>query len=57
MTVGYLGRGLLASKMTETAAGMVENFLGIVESHGFIPNGSRTYYENRRLVAVADLSI
>lgn len=45
-------RGLLASKMTETAAGMVDNFLGIVETHGFIPNGSRTYYENRRLVVV-----
>ncbi|KAG0555208.1 hypothetical protein KC19_12G152100 [Ceratodon purpureus] len=40
-------RGLLASKMTETAAGMVDNFLGIVDTHGFIPNGSRTYYENR----------
>lgn len=40
-------RGLLASKMTETAAGMVDNFLSIVETHGFVPNGTRTYYENR----------
>jgi neutral trehalase len=47
-----VSRGLVASKMTETAAGMVDNFLEIVETHGFIPNGSRTYYENRRLVVV-----
>uniref|UniRef100_A0A7I4FFM8 Trehalase n=1 Tax=Physcomitrium patens TaxID=3218 RepID=A0A7I4FFM8_PHYPA len=40
-------RGLLASKMTETAAGMVDNFLSIVQAYGFFPNGTRTYYENR----------
>ena len=45
-----LSRGLLASKMVETAAGMVDNFLSIVEFYGFFPNGTRTYYENRRLV-------
>jgi hypothetical protein len=43
-------RGLLASKMIETAAGMVDNFLTIVQFYGFFPNGTRTYYENRRLV-------
>lgn len=45
-----LSRGLLASKMIETAAGMVDNFLTIVQFYGFFPNGTRTYYENRRLV-------
>jgi alpha,alpha-trehalase len=40
-------RGLLASKMIETAAGMVDNFLSVVQAYGFFPNGTRTYYENR----------
>lgn len=48
--VHCLSRGLLASKMIETAAGMVDNFLSIVQAYGFFPNGTRTYYENRRLV-------
>ncbi|XP_073387145.1 probable trehalase [Physcomitrium patens] len=40
-------RGLLASKMKKTAAGMIDNFLAVVQAYGFLPNGARTYYENR----------
>ncbi|XP_036334334.1 trehalase isoform X2 [Rhagoletis pomonella] len=40
-------RGLLYSEMYETARGMIENFLSIVQRFGFIPNGGRVYYFGR----------
>lgn len=40
-------RGLVVSKMLVTASGMVDNLLSMVQSFGFVPNGSRKYYLNR----------
>lgn len=40
-------RGLLISNMTQTAKGMIENLLYLVENIGYIPNGSRRYYLGR----------
>ncbi|KAM4566989.1 trehalase [Odontesthes bonariensis] len=39
--------GLLLSEMTNTAFGMIQNFLHLVDRYGFIPNGGRIYYERR----------
>ncbi|XP_075462714.1 trehalase [Ascaphus truei] len=39
--------GLLLSEMSNTARGMIENFLYMVERIGFIPNGGRVYYLRR----------
>ncbi|XP_076622005.1 trehalase [Colletes latitarsis] len=36
--------GLLLSDMYQTAKGMIDNFLYMVEKYGFIPNGGRIYY-------------
>mgnify|MGYP000241057729 CR=1 FL=1 len=41
-------RGLIVSKMFDTAKGMVENLLHLVKVYGFVLNGARAYYENRR---------
>lgn len=43
-----LCRGLLASKMYETAKAIVRNLLSLVEAYGFVLNGARAYYTNRR---------
>ncbi|KAJ8513267.1 hypothetical protein OPV22_003701 [Ensete ventricosum] len=40
-------RGLLASKMYETAKEIVRNLLSLVENYGFVLNGARAYYTNR----------
>ncbi|WOL07523.1 putative trehalase [Canna indica] len=40
-------RGLLASKMYETAKGIVRNLLSLVDIYGFVLNGARVYYTNR----------
>ncbi|KAM3921227.1 trehalase [Leptodactylus fuscus] len=39
--------GLLLSEMYDTARGMIENFLYMVDRYGFIPNGGRVYYLRR----------
>ncbi|XP_061073593.1 trehalase [Conger conger] len=39
--------GLLLSEMRETAQGMIQNFLDLVDRYGFVPNGGRVYYERR----------
>ncbi|XP_076853570.1 trehalase isoform X2 [Brachyhypopomus gauderio] len=39
--------GLLLSEMTDTARGMIQNFLQMVKRYGFVPNGGRIYYERR----------
>ncbi|XP_017881925.1 trehalase-like isoform X1 [Ceratina calcarata] len=36
--------GLLLSDMYQTAKGMIDNFVYMVERYGFIPNGGRIYY-------------
>lgn len=43
----WIVRGLLISNMVETAKGMIENLLYLVENIGYIPNGSRVYYLGR----------
>eukprot|EP00268_Persea_americana_P040382 TRINITY_DN400_c1_g1_i1.p1 TRINITY_DN400_c1_g1~~TRINITY_DN400_c1_g1_i1.p1 ORF type:complete len:594 (-),score=111.37 TRINITY_DN400_c1_g1_i1:1058-2839(-) len=40
-------RGLLVSKMYETAKSIVNNLLSLVNEHGFVLNGARAYYTNR----------
>ncbi|KAJ1296552.1 hypothetical protein BS78_01G310000 [Paspalum vaginatum] len=40
-------RGLLVSKMYDTAKGIVFNLVDLVEKYGFVPNGARSYYTNR----------
>lgn len=44
----WIVRGLLASGMRSTARGMVLNLLWCVRQWGFMPNGARCYYLNRR---------
>lgn len=43
----WIIKGLLLSEMTETARGMLDNFLYIVDKYGFVPNGGRIYYSKR----------
>ncbi|KAL5551550.1 hypothetical protein UlMin_001726 [Ulmus minor] len=40
-------RGLLASKMYDTAKAIVFNLISLVEEYGYVLNGSRAYYTNR----------
>ncbi|KVH95295.1 Glycoside hydrolase, family 37 [Cynara cardunculus var. scolymus] len=40
-------RGLLASKMYETAKGIVINLIDLVDTYGYVLNGARAYYTNR----------
>jgi alpha,alpha-trehalase len=41
-------RGLLVSKMYDTAKAIVLNLVYLLEKYGFVPNGARSYYINRR---------
>lgn len=41
-------RGLIASKMYDTATAIVTNLISLVEQYGFVLNGARAYYTNRR---------
>ncbi|KAJ9574970.1 hypothetical protein L9F63_007860, partial [Diploptera punctata] len=43
----WIVQGLLLCDMTETARGILENFLSMVNKYGHIPNGGRVYYINR----------
>lgn len=43
----WIIRGLLYSEMYQTAKGMLNNFLEIIDRFGFIPNGGRIYYAAR----------
>uniref|UniRef100_A0A3P8VDY2 Trehalase n=1 Tax=Cynoglossus semilaevis TaxID=244447 RepID=A0A3P8VDY2_CYNSE len=43
----WIINGLLLSEMTDTAYGMIQNLLGLVNRYGFVPNGGRIYYERR----------
>ncbi|XP_052209544.1 probable trehalase [Diospyros lotus] len=40
-------RGLLASKMHETAKGVASNLISLIDEHGYVLNGARAYYNNR----------
>lgn len=41
-------RGLLVSKMYETAKAIVSNLLSLIDEYGYVLNGARAYYSNRR---------
>lgn len=43
----WILKGLLLSDMKETAKGIIDNFIFMVSTYGFIPNGGRIYYLNR----------
>ncbi|GAB2300252.1 hypothetical protein Dimus_034288 [Dionaea muscipula] len=43
----WVVRGLLASKLYDTAKAMVTNLVSMIEEYGFVPNGARAYYTNR----------
>ncbi|XP_050295074.1 trehalase-like [Anthonomus grandis grandis] len=43
----WIIKGLLLSEMTQTAKGIIENLLYMVEKYEFVPNGGRVYYLNR----------
>lgn len=43
----WIINGLLLCDMKKTARGIIENFIYIVKTNGFIPNGSRKYYLQR----------
>ncbi|MBA0768756.1 hypothetical protein Gotri_017536 [Gossypium trilobum] len=47
-------RGLLASKMHETAKAIVTNLISLLDTYGYVLNGARAYYTNRRLVVEGD---
>ncbi|CAL2260699.1 unnamed protein product [Prunus armeniaca] len=40
-------RGLLASKMYNTAKAIVSNLIYLIEEYGYVLNGARAYYTNR----------
>nr|DAD17965.1 TPA_asm: hypothetical protein HUJ06_019428 [Nelumbo nucifera] len=40
-------RGLLASKMHQTAKGVVQNLISLIDKYGYVLNGARAYYNNR----------
>lgn len=40
----WIIRGLLVCEMYQTARGILENFLSVIDRYGFIPNGGRIYY-------------
>lgn len=43
----WIVKGLLLSDMTETARGMIENIIYLVNRLGHMPNGNRNYYSQR----------
>nr|GEY97235.1 probable trehalase isoform X1 [Tanacetum cinerariifolium] len=45
-------RGLLASKMYETAKGIVLNLIDLIDTYGYVLNGARAYYTNRSSMVV-----
>ncbi|XP_060206753.1 trehalase-like isoform X3 [Lycium barbarum] len=43
----WIIRGLLVSKMYETAKGIVTNLISLIDQYGYVLNGARAYYTNR----------
>ncbi|KAL4432233.1 hypothetical protein ABPG77_005995 [Micractinium sp. CCAP 211/92] len=43
----WILEGLIASNLTDLAQDIIGNFIYLIETYGFIPNGIRTYYLNR----------
>jgi alpha,alpha-trehalase len=48
----WVVKGLLVSGMGESARHIVANVVSLVERYGFMPNGSRSYYINRRCAGI-----
>ena len=44
----WIIRDLLASKMYETAKAIVTNLISLLDAYGYVLNGARAYYTNRR---------
>lgn len=43
----WIVNGLLLCDMKQTARGVIENIMSMVNRFGFMPNGNRVYYLNR----------
>ncbi|XP_022782263.1 trehalase-like [Stylophora pistillata] len=43
----WVVNGLLVCGMKDTVKGMIDNFIQLVNTYGFVPNGGRIYYTNR----------
>lgn len=43
----WIIRGLLVSKMAESAKALVRNLISMIDVYGFVLNGARAYYSNR----------
>ncbi|XP_077234084.1 trehalase 1 [Tasmannia lanceolata] len=43
----WIIRGLLASKMYDSAKEIVNNLISLIEEYGYVLNGARAYYSNR----------
>lgn len=43
----WVVNGLLVCGMKDTVKGMIDNFIQLVNTFGFVPNGGRIYYTNR----------
>ncbi|RDX83449.1 putative trehalase, partial [Mucuna pruriens] len=46
-------RGLLASKMHDTATAIITNLISLIEEYGFVLNGARAYYTNRSMILLS----
>ena len=55
----WVVNGLLICGMKDTVKGMIDNFVHLVRTYGFVPNGGRIYYTNRSqppfLIPIVDL--
>lgn len=43
----WIVNGLILSDMVETARGVIENIVYLVNKYGIMPNGARVYYQRR----------
>lgn len=43
----FILSGLLKSELYNYAGNLLYNFMDLIDSYGFIPNGGRKYYLNR----------
>lgn len=52
----WIVKGLLLCDMIQTAKGVIDNIVYLVNKYGFMPNGSRVYYLNRYCCYSTDYS-
>lgn len=48
MALFMQNRGLMVSKMYDTAKAVVNNLIWLVDAYGHVLNGARAYYADRR---------